>query len=285
VAQGPTGNVDYIDKFAWSENSEWLNFRPEYGGVSVLDDHLQGYAWSSGIGWVKLGSDGGGPYANSPATDWGINRDMNGLLSGYAWSENAGWINFSTAYSDVTIDEFNGRFDGYAWSSGVGWVHFQNPQPAYNVRVAFLSLAMIPTSSIAQGWNPQIFDAVIEHGFPNFELRWTAPGYSFALNENPIAVDPIPAPGNSIDLTATVTDQLSRATTSETVHLLVASDAIYFDYALPSECNTLEDLWVLLQDWRYEFPANDDPNADGIFDVRDTLYINVEDEGTPCDDP
>ncbi|PIE02646.1 MAG: hypothetical protein CSA81_06585, partial [Acidobacteria bacterium] len=44
-------------------------------------------------------------------------------------------------------------------------------------------------------------------------------------------------------------------------------------------CNSLEDLWFLIQDWRQG--TNDDPNGDGLVDVRDFLYINLDDP-TPC---
>ena len=58
------GNIDTTNKYAWSENAGWLNFRPTNGGVTVHDTYLSGYAWAENIGWVKLGS-GTGPYANT----------------------------------------------------------------------------------------------------------------------------------------------------------------------------------------------------------------------------
>jgi hypothetical protein len=127
------GNISKTDKYAWSENTGWINFRPAYGGVTVHDTYLSGYAWSANIGWIKLGNDSGGPYQNTAANNWGINTDAEGRLSGYGWSETWGWISFKTNYSQVTIDP-EGRFDGYAWSQNVGWIHFQNSDPAYSVR-------------------------------------------------------------------------------------------------------------------------------------------------------
>lgn len=127
------GNISQTDKYAWSESTGWINFRPTYSGVTVHDTYLAGYAWSGVIGWIKLGNDNGGPYQNTDAGNWGVNMDSDGNLSGYAWSETWGWISFKTPYSQVTIDT-EGFFDGYAWSQNVGWIHFKNQTPAYNVR-------------------------------------------------------------------------------------------------------------------------------------------------------
>ena len=72
---GPTtawaseGNIDSTDKYAWSENAGWLNFRPTNGGVTVHETYLSGYAWAENIGWVKLGSETG-PYGNTSNTNW-----------------------------------------------------------------------------------------------------------------------------------------------------------------------------------------------------------------------
>ena len=128
------GNIDSTNKYAWSENSGWQNFRPTHGGVTVIPTYLSGYAWAENIGWVKLGS-GTGPYNNTTSTNWGVNHDSGtGALSGYAWSENVGWINFNPTHSQVTIDTSTLKFSGYAWAENVGWVHFQNASPEYYVK-------------------------------------------------------------------------------------------------------------------------------------------------------
>jgi hypothetical protein len=130
VVQAATGNIDSTDKWAWGTNAGWINLRPEHGGVTVYDDHLEGYAWAENIGWIRLGSDGGGGspyYANTTKDNYGVNNDGNGNLSGYAWSTNAGWINFNPAHSQVTIDTDTGCFEGYAWSENVGWIVFGVP--------------------------------------------------------------------------------------------------------------------------------------------------------------
>ncbi len=123
------GNIDAVNKWAWGGNAGWLNFKPTGGGVTVYDDHLEGYAWAENIGWVRLGTYTGGgayTYANTAADNYGVNNDGNGKLSGYAWSTNAGWLNFNPTHSQVTIDPATGAFDGYVWGENVGWIHLRN---------------------------------------------------------------------------------------------------------------------------------------------------------------
>lgn len=132
-------NIDPEQSFAWSETSGWLNFLANTNiGVEVTGTHLKGFIWAENIGWIKLGADNSGPYSNTNATDWGVNRAGNGQLSGFAWSENVGWINFG---SDLAIVRADGEFDGYAWSENVGWIHLRNTNPAYGVRALLEALA------------------------------------------------------------------------------------------------------------------------------------------------
>ena len=93
IATG-TGNIDMLGKWAWSPAAGWISFGPEYGGVVVYPDHLEGYAWGETIGWIRLGTHTGGgshTYTNSSADDYGVNR-TGGTLAGFAWAENIGWI-------------------------------------------------------------------------------------------------------------------------------------------------------------------------------------------------
>jgi hypothetical protein len=114
-------NIDDTDKYAWSENAGWLNWKSTHAQAAVDPSCLSGYVWAENIGWIKLGVDGGGPYDNSDSTNWGVNRDIDtGKLSGYAWSENAGWINFNPTYGGVTITAATGTFDGHAWGKNIG---------------------------------------------------------------------------------------------------------------------------------------------------------------------
>ena len=81
--------------------------------------------WHENIGWIRLGAPGvTPPYANSSASNWGVNLDAAGKLSGYAWSENAGWINFSATSASVVLDQTTGLMTGSAWAENLGWVKF-----------------------------------------------------------------------------------------------------------------------------------------------------------------
>jgi hypothetical protein len=137
VVQG--GNVDPVEKWAWSTNAGWINFSPICDGcegVAVYRDHLEGYAWGENIGWIRLGTYTGGgahTYRNTSATSYGVNIDGAGELYGYAWGTNVGWIKFDPTDGGVSIDPNTGSFDGYAWGENVGWIHFKNSDPAYNV--------------------------------------------------------------------------------------------------------------------------------------------------------
>ena len=125
--RGTSSNISDAEKYAWSESSGWVDFKPSIGGVTVYLDHLEGTAWSDSIGWIKLGSHSGGgayTYANTGATDWGVNRS-NGSLSGFAWSETSGWIDFNPSGGGVTVSSTTGALDGFAWSDALGWLHFR----------------------------------------------------------------------------------------------------------------------------------------------------------------
>lgn len=135
---GNTG-TDPAQKYAWGENIGWVNAAPTNQEVTVhyyegTGGWLSGHAWGENIGWVVLGSVGGGPYANTASTNWGVNLAANGDLSGYAWSENTGWINFGHAQCDAAINPANGTFSGHAWGENIGWVKFKGASPAYGVR-------------------------------------------------------------------------------------------------------------------------------------------------------
>jgi len=137
-----TGNIDPINKSAWAENTGWANASPTNGGVTAqyngTSGYLMGLAWGENVGWIKLGNDSGGPFANTSASDWGVNLDAAGNLTGFAWGENVGWIKFNPSNSVVTIDKATGRFNGDAWGENIGWIRFKGTSPDYNVRtVAF----------------------------------------------------------------------------------------------------------------------------------------------------
>src|SRR5688572_23379077 len=123
--------IDAADKYAWSTNTGWINFRPSpVDGVITGERFLSGYAWAANTGWIHMG-DGtpvnGHTYATASGTDYGVNHDGGGNLSGFAYSANTGWINFGWAGPNDPnrphFDIITGNFSGYAWSANTGWVN------------------------------------------------------------------------------------------------------------------------------------------------------------------
>lgn len=126
-------NIDSVNKFAWSENCGWTNWRDANmtaDGVQVNDPtHLKGYVWGENVGWINTGN-GAAPYANTNGTNFGVNIGAGGFLNGYAWGENIGWINFNTqphvGAQGARYDAVAGRFRGYAWGENIGWINLDD---------------------------------------------------------------------------------------------------------------------------------------------------------------
>ena len=128
------GNIDTSNKYSWSENAGWQNFRPTSAGVTITATYLSGYLWCENIGWVRMGAaasppGGASQWLNTTAANYGVNATNDGAggltLSGYGWSENAGWINFAPTGAGINAAKVNlttGSFSGYAWAENVGWV-------------------------------------------------------------------------------------------------------------------------------------------------------------------
>jgi hypothetical protein len=133
-------NVDPDDKWSWSENCGWMNWRDAGEpagalGVALESTHMRGFVWGENIGWINVGN-GGGPYLNTTGANFGVNVDAEGLLWGYAWGENIGWINFeggalASPSNPARIEE--GRLRGYAWGENIGWINLDDA----NAFVAF----------------------------------------------------------------------------------------------------------------------------------------------------
>ena len=102
IASTINGTIDNTYKYAWSENSGWVNFGCQNCGVNIAsvpnstNINLTGYAWTQNHGWINFNPVHGG-----------VKIDSNGNMSGHAWGEYAGWIDFS----GVLVDS-NGQFQG-----------------------------------------------------------------------------------------------------------------------------------------------------------------------------
>lgn len=114
ASASPTdGTIDASDRYAWSENTGWIDFGTVNGNVHVTDAGLSGSALSENIGWIVLD---------------GVENDAEGNLSGYAWGENVGWIKFDPANGGVTISD-SGVFSGSALGENIGWIVFDTDNP------------------------------------------------------------------------------------------------------------------------------------------------------------
>jgi hypothetical protein len=127
-------NISADNKYSWSENTGWMNWRDAGAGqhgVRILPTCLTGWIWSENLGWISVGHGptNGSTYTNT-GTDFGVNINPSGALGGLAWSENAGWINFSTLSIEplhARIDTQARRLRGYAWGENIGWVNLNDP--------------------------------------------------------------------------------------------------------------------------------------------------------------
>lgn len=114
------------DRYAYSANAGWLDFRPNLlDGIRVFDTALSGYSYAANFGWIHFG-DGtpgnGHTYSNSSATDCGVNLSPTGDLTGFAYAANIGWITFEQAHGQPKLDFRTGKFSGNAYSANLGWI-------------------------------------------------------------------------------------------------------------------------------------------------------------------
>ena len=120
LASATDGTVDASSRYAWSENTGWIDFGSTEGNVHVTDTALSGYAWGENVGWISLNCSNDSSCAT---VDFKVTNDGAGTLGGYAWSENKGWIDFDPTGGGVVISS-SGVFSGYAWGENVGWISF-----------------------------------------------------------------------------------------------------------------------------------------------------------------
>jgi hypothetical protein len=125
-ASAPDSTVSPDDRYNWSANVGWLDWRANGANGAVFTPTVaSGYVYAANIGWIGLGDGSpanGQVYSNTAASDYGINVDAysdpaNYLLSGYAYSANCGWISFDVASpaDRPRIERHTGILRGWAW--------------------------------------------------------------------------------------------------------------------------------------------------------------------------
>jgi hypothetical protein len=133
-------DVDPSHRFAWSENTGWLNWHDAgtptgSQGVRFHASFLSGFIWGENIGWINCGDGApanGKRYGNTTGGDAGVNLNMaTGALSGLAWGENVGWINLTLPMIPESqrprLDVGARRLRGYAWGENIGWSNLDHP--------------------------------------------------------------------------------------------------------------------------------------------------------------
>lgn len=123
--------IDPAQPYAYGANVGWVNAYGDGGNGAVIGPAFcTGYFWSANCGWIGLGNGpaNGWQYANTSATDWGVNHDGEGRLTGYAYGANIGWINFEQTYGQPRVDLRTGNFSGSVWGANVGWISLANAQ-------------------------------------------------------------------------------------------------------------------------------------------------------------
>lgn len=141
--------VDPGNRYFWGENTGWCSGFSDDHGITVFFDGgggwLAGHAWSENVGWIKLGADGGGPYGNTSAVNWGVNLTASGALAGLAWGENIGWINFAHPDCDASIDMESGNLTGHGWGENVGWLVLGSASGDFGLRTVAFDLQAMGT--------------------------------------------------------------------------------------------------------------------------------------------
>jgi len=126
-----------VNGWAWSDTIGWIQFAPDFGGVSVdnTTGAFSGSAWSENIGWIDFaptaetapdGNPGGVFLDRSTGAVTGWAKAVSGDASA-GWD---GWISMSGTADDggsygVELDKNTNNFSGWAWGSDViGWISF-----------------------------------------------------------------------------------------------------------------------------------------------------------------
>jgi hypothetical protein len=118
--------IDPGNKHAYGANVGWINAEADStNGAAIGLAFCEGYMYGANVGWIHLGNGApvnGMAYANSSASDYGINHDGFGNLTGYAYGANIGWINFEQTHGQPKVNLLTGALSGFIWGANVGWI-------------------------------------------------------------------------------------------------------------------------------------------------------------------
>ena len=257
-ASTTNGTVNSENKYAWCENSGWVNFGTELGDVRVTDIGLTGSVWTTNYGWVKL----------DPKTS-GVKNDGSGNLTGFAWGNQLGWIDF-----DEVVINNDGIFTGRASGVNSGIITFDcdycgvstdwRPQ---NVR-ADLELA-VATPESEEGIPGQLFDISLEIDDSTVE---SLSELSARVIFTSFGTEPTP-----IDLTFTIKNEAGEDLHQEQDSLVVETEAV-FAKKFPNT-SIGPGKYTLVLNTLYNVDVEDEFNADfeiigkSVFSLRNILLL------------
>lgn len=135
-----------------------------------------------------------------------------------------------------------------------------------------LDVDLQPDSRV-QGVLPVEFLATLFCDNPPITFEWEilTTGEVFITQDNPFVFDDIlDASDGDLEFQVSVWDALDGPVT-DVSWILIAVDPVFFDLN-GDGCNTVDDLQLLYDSWLLEV---NDPNGDGVVDIRDFLYINI----------
>jgi len=222
------------------------------------------------------------------ATAVALQRDGKILIAGNTWDG---------SFTDMAMVRFTtqGALDMGFGTSGVVRQDFASTQDEANpvavqkdgkiLLAGFLSLAgnwnlglarycalfaVAAPRGQAQGLFPLTLTGSALCGDMNTQFQWEnlTSGQVYPLDQNPVAVDVL---SETSWFELTVTDPISMVQNTTLAVILVHESGI-LDWN-GDGCNSLDDLWEAIAFWNTAFP--NDPNGDGIMDVRDFLYLNT----------
>ncbi len=120
--------ISSTNRYSYAANAGWIdwNLSPTAAdGIVVTDTFLSGYASAANFGYIHFGNGSptnGSTYANTTATNYGVNLSVDGLLTGYAYAANIGWIQFEQTQGQPKLNLLTGQFSGSAYSANIGWI-------------------------------------------------------------------------------------------------------------------------------------------------------------------
>ncbi len=233
------------DVFIHAANFGWVSFSPSIaGGASVNETTLSGHAWSANMGWIHLGDGQTHHYANTTATNYGVNVAADGKLTGFAWAPNAGWINFEQTHGQARVDMITGQFHGHAWCPNAGWMSLEGA--GYALRTASIAVGDTDNDGLGDAWEMRHFgNLTVANATTNADADPASD-----LDEYRAGT----APQDAADWLQLVSQSLAPSGNSATIRFTTAPGRLY----------RIESSAILDGTWSTASPGTFAPDAGGV---------------------